>query len=292
MTTSVIIITRNRAKSLVNCLRSIEKQSVLPSEVIIIDNASVDETKEVVEKFSKTLNLRYLYQPIVSISISRNAGIALAKGDVLLITDDDCVATRNWIKNTIASHLKHPHAVAIQGRVISIPKESLYSLILQKQREVRITMSRVTPSGILYLGTDNASIKKIFLEHMEISFHETIRYTGDDMDVAAQIFTKKGVILFDKDILVFHKERKNLKDFLLQRYRNGAVPIVLKRRWPNLRFHFYHSTLLKHTKTYININVYLLKKKRCIDFIRLPFVLLLAIIIFEISGVIQRFKKD
>lgn len=281
VTTSVVIITRNRAKSLINCLRSIEKQSVLPSEVIVVDNASSDGTKKVAEKFTKTLNIRYLYQPIVSIPISRNAGLEKAKGEIILSLDDDCIASKNWVKNVIKAHQKYPKAVAIQGNTKSIPKDKIYSIILQHHRDFRIKRSKLNSGGLLYLSANNCSFKAELLKKYHLKIHQILRYIGDDTDLAGQIVTKGGLILFDRTVVAYHKERENLADFLRQRYRQGVVPYAMRKRWPNLKFHFYHSTLLAHLLTFVKICKELIRLKKYMELIALPFILMMAILAFE-----------
>lgn len=65
---SVLIITRNREKMLENSLNSLIAQTRMPDEVIVVDNASTDDTKEVINKFTQKLNIVSLYQPKISIS--------------------------------------------------------------------------------------------------------------------------------------------------------------------------------------------------------------------------------
>lgn len=267
-------------------MRSIEKQSVLPSEVIVVDNASSDGTKKAVEKFTKTLNLYYLYQPIIGFSISRNAGLEKAKGEIILSLDDDCIASKNWLKNVIKAHQKYPKAVAIQGKIISIPKNKIYSIILQHHRNFRIKKSVLNTGELLYLNTANCSFKAELLRKYHLKFHWNLKSGrrldfGEDVDLAGQIITKGGLILFDRTAVVYHKERDNLKDFLLRRHRGGTVPMVLKRRWPNLKFHFYRSVYLTDFLTFLRICKKLIKLKKYVQLIALPFILIMAIIAFE-----------
>lgn len=288
----VIIVTRNRAQSLDRCLTSLSKQTFLPTQVIVVDNASTDRTKQILDKFKKRLSLKYLYESRISMAAARNTGLRHANGDIVLILDDDCIANKYWVQRTINSHTKHPEASAIQGRLISRPKESIYSLILQRQRAVRIKMSRLRSGGIIYLDTANCSLKKKHIISQNLSFYETKRYTGPDSNLAAQIISKGGCIIFDEKIIVYHQERSSLGEFLKQRYRNGVIPVIMKKRWPKLKFYFYHSGILKYIYIYLSINRHLIKQKRYLDCISLPFILFLSIIVFEFSGLVERFRDE
>jgi GT2 family glycosyltransferase len=219
--------------------------------------------------------------------IARNTGMKRAQGEIILMLDDDCIAHTDWIAQASRSHMKYPHAWAMQGKVISIPRESIYSLVLQQQRNVRIKMSTLKHGGILYLDTANCSFKRARLLKTNILFYETEKYIGPDVDLTAQIVVKGGFVVFDKSIVVYHQERSSLKSFLLQRYRNGVTPSIMKRRWPQLKFHFYHAAILLHIMNYFALSKYLLKKKRYRDFFILPFILIMAIAAFELAGFIE-----
>lgn len=293
ISSSVIVATRNRADDLEECLCALSRQAILPTEVILVDNGSTDLTKKIIYSFRKKINIVYAYENEPNMARARNIGLNIAKGDLILITDDDCVASPDWIKDVICSHTIHPNVTAIQGFVKSIPENSIYSLIMQKQRDVRIKTSKLPDGNLLFLGTNNVSFKKSKLLDLKIKFDEGNSGSGADMDLAAQIVSKKGIILFDENIIIYGKERKGLISFLMQRFKRGATPANLKKKWPNFRFRFYSSSFFYHlTITYPQLCLYLLAKRRYGDFVRLPFILFLAILSFELGRLYQILRKD
>src|SRR5689334_21941542 len=91
--TSIVIATRNRAIQLDLCLVSI-KRAFEPSttyEIIIVDNASSDNTVEVASKYSSILPITYLLEHRLGSSYARNAGAEIARGKWLIFIDDDCI---------------------------------------------------------------------------------------------------------------------------------------------------------------------------------------------------------
>lgn len=99
---SVIIATYNRAEELVKTLESLKKlESTKPWEVIIVDNNSADNTREVVLKAvdSFPVPLHYLLEKEQGRSAALNAGIRAAKGEILAITDDDVRVDPLWLRN-------------------------------------------------------------------------------------------------------------------------------------------------------------------------------------------------
>lgn len=98
---SVIIATYNRAEELVKTIESLkELESTEPWEVIIVDNNSSDNTREVVEGVkSFPVPLRYLMEREQGRSAALNAGIKAAQGEILAITDDDVRVDPKWLTN-------------------------------------------------------------------------------------------------------------------------------------------------------------------------------------------------
>jgi glucosyl-dolichyl phosphate glucuronosyltransferase len=99
---SVIIATYNRAPELVKTLESLKKlESTKPWEVIIVDNNSRDDTRDVVLRAvdSFPVPLHYLLEKEQGRSAALNAGIRAAKGEILAITDDDVRVDPLWLRN-------------------------------------------------------------------------------------------------------------------------------------------------------------------------------------------------
>lgn len=99
---SVIIPTLNSWATLRECITSINKQTVKPSEIIVVDNASSDGTSKNVRKNFPKVKLITLERN-TGVTGGRNAGIKLAskKSDYLLFIDHDMIADKNMLANLI-----------------------------------------------------------------------------------------------------------------------------------------------------------------------------------------------
>lgn len=88
---SVIIATRNRAAQLRTCLRSLAHQTVLPTEVILVDVSDDDATRDLASETVEQLPfaLRYMRGTVRHPGVQRNQGVAQARGDIVLFADDD-----------------------------------------------------------------------------------------------------------------------------------------------------------------------------------------------------------
>lgn len=105
---TVIVCTYNRCQSLAKMLESVAA-SVVPAsvewEVLVVDNNSNDGTAKVVENLKQAYpgRFRYLFEPTPGKSYALNAGIANAKGEILVFVDDDVDVTPGWLHNLTAS---------------------------------------------------------------------------------------------------------------------------------------------------------------------------------------------
>jgi glycosyltransferase involved in cell wall biosynthesis len=104
---SVIICTYNRCRDLSKALASLGLSTLPPMiewEVLVVDNNSNDETREVAEDFCRQHpgRFRYIFEPHPGKSFALNTGVREAEGDVLAFTDDDVTVEPTWLQNLTA----------------------------------------------------------------------------------------------------------------------------------------------------------------------------------------------
>ncbi|MBI3511411.1 MAG: glycosyltransferase family 2 protein [Bacteroidetes bacterium] len=90
MLVSVIITAYNYARYLERAIRSVQNQSLDPSqfEIIVIDDASTDETPRVLENYGEKIRL-FRMEKNIGLAASRNFGIKKAHGQYVLFLDAD-----------------------------------------------------------------------------------------------------------------------------------------------------------------------------------------------------------
>jgi glycosyltransferase involved in cell wall biosynthesis len=123
MTLSIIICSYNRASYISDALTSLYGQSsgLDDFEVIIVDNNSIDNTKEVYAQWRQTNTngqFTFISETKQGASFARNTGAAIAKGEWVCFMDDDAVATTDYVKNIIKHIQDQPFIVGFGGRII------------------------------------------------------------------------------------------------------------------------------------------------------------------------------
>lgn len=125
MTISLVIPTFNRAGLLVELLDSVKVQAYRPVEVIVVDDASTDDTEQAVRTFAagcsraEGIVVRYVRQASQSgAPAARNRGISVASGEGLMFVDSDDTLAANGLGDLAAHLFQHENEDFAYGRVI------------------------------------------------------------------------------------------------------------------------------------------------------------------------------
>lgn len=116
---SAIICTYNREEYLSAAIDSLLQQDFHNYEVIVVDNASSDRTREIVGERLANPQLNYVYEPTVGLSVARNTGAKEARSAILAYLDDDAVASPLWLK-TIYQAYQNNEKLAIAGGKVTL----------------------------------------------------------------------------------------------------------------------------------------------------------------------------
>lgn len=117
---SVIVCTRNRQAALGGCLASIAAAAAPAApgtvELIVVDNGSTDATAELVTAFAATapIPVRLVHEARTGLSFARNTGMAKARGDYFVFTDDDCRLDADYFSD-LARHFASDDVPVIRG---------------------------------------------------------------------------------------------------------------------------------------------------------------------------------
>jgi L-malate glycosyltransferase len=97
--TTVLMATHNGARTLPIVLGAYCNLQSVPSEwkLVIVDNASTDSTREIIESFQTKLPVTYIHEPRVGKNIALNTGLEKISGDLVVLTDDDAVPRPDWL---------------------------------------------------------------------------------------------------------------------------------------------------------------------------------------------------
>lgn len=112
---SVVICTRDRAEALARCLTSLPRQSRMPDQVVVVDNASRDDGRTRAVALAAGVN--YVREERPGLDIARNRGVRAATGSIVAFTDDDVRLHPRWLERLTAA-FDSDRVMAVTGLVL------------------------------------------------------------------------------------------------------------------------------------------------------------------------------
>ncbi|MEJ7778040.1 MAG: glycosyltransferase family 2 protein [Daejeonella sp.] len=152
MKASLIISTYNWPEALNLCLLSVLQQSRLPDEIIIADDGSKDQTRELIKNFQSIspLPIKHVWHPDQGFQLSaiRNKGILVASCDYIIQIDGDLILHSDFLKDHIE--------LATKGKFVSGSR-----LLLPKGFSIQLLKEKKIPSNYTLLLKGNNRLNGI-----------------------------------------------------------------------------------------------------------------------------------
>lgn len=196
---TVIIPTCNHSALLKDTLASLLRQNNNGSfdyEILIVDNNSKDNTKEIVESYFQRFNnrLHYLFEKRQGSSYAKNKGIGESVGDIIAFTDDDCLPEENWLLKIVSKFADDKEISCILGGAIWENGETMF-----KENHL------LRGNGL------NMSFKKqIFNEIGGFDIYlgpGSVGCSGEDTDLIYRAIRRGIKVCIAEEILVTHRSR-------------------------------------------------------------------------------------
>jgi glucosyl-dolichyl phosphate glucuronosyltransferase len=223
MTITVILCTYNRSLSLAKALSSVAVSSVPPAiewEVLVVDNNSTDQTREVVEDYCRLYpgQFRYLFEPLPGKSHALKTGIREARGDILAFMDDDVTVEPTWLQNlTVALH--NGQWVGAGGRILPdetflpprwLPLQDRYGLAPLALFDLGPRAGALTEPPF---GTNMAFQKKIFAKYdgfrTDLGPRPGSEIRNEDTEFGHRLLAAGERLRYEPSAVVYHSVSEN-----------------------------------------------------------------------------------
>lgn len=204
MKISVVIPTYNEEKYIVKCLLCVAKQKVMPDEVIVVDNNSIDNTAALAKQFPF---VRIVEEKTQGMIAARNAGFNAAQFEIIARCDADTQVPPNWTKR-IVSHFSKKKIDALTGPI------SYYDSPLKNTLLARAYLDLMKPihrGGETLVGPNMALTKAIW-EKVKNIVCLNDKQVHEDIDLAYHIQEVGGTIRRDNLLVVGTSSRRIRKN--------------------------------------------------------------------------------
>lgn len=230
MKATVQLCTYNRAKLLERVLEACFEQTVPDYEVVLVDDGSTDGTPDVIARarMRATCPFTVVTQPNGGLARARNAGMAKATGERIILIDDDVLPLPNFVEEHLRSHAAHPRAIVRGG---AINTESF--------DELPVPVWTFRDYSGNFFWTTNVSVPLQTLRAAG-GFNESFaEYGWEDIDVGLRL-RKQGVnAVFNPRALVFHYKPRprggDIEKMLRQARSQARTAVQLAQIHPQWR---------------------------------------------------------
>ncbi|MBI5222663.1 MAG: glycosyltransferase family 2 protein [Candidatus Magasanikbacteria bacterium] len=210
---SIIIPAYNEEANIGRCLGSVLKEietSSCDAEVIVVNNASTDKTKEVALSFPC---VKVVDESRKGIVFARQAGFLVSKGDLVANIDADNVMPSGWMKKVFTEFSNNPDLVALSGPCvfydlpcwIKVQTKIFYGLGYL----IYLFNELVFKKGTMLQG-GNFVVRRTALEKIG-GFDTKISFYGEDTDIARRI-RKVGSVKFTFGLPILSSGRRLAKE--------------------------------------------------------------------------------
>jgi glucosyl-dolichyl phosphate glucuronosyltransferase len=248
---SVIVATRDRASLLKCTLEALCGQISpgCPVEILVADNASTDETRQVVQAAAResSIPVRYLTESRPGKSHALNTAVSHARGDLLAFTDDDVLPSPNWLA-AYTRAFGETGADYAAGRILPLWEATPPRWLAPAQHGV-LAIGDGGPRRLILAGVQdqvmpigaNMAVRRHVLDRVGGwnpalgKLKDTLR-TGEDHEFALKMAAAGFSGVYEPEACALHRvpaDRLRLGYFFRWCYSNGRIEAGLEQEYPS-----------------------------------------------------------
>jgi len=230
---SVIIPLYNRPQEITELLNTLTKQSYTAFEVLVIEDGSKLDAKEIVKSFEQFLDVKYFFKPNEGQGFARNYAFERSKGDYFIIFDSDCLIPADYLEN-VKNHLYNNHLDAFGG------PDDAHASFTPIQKAISYSMTSVFTTGGIRGKSKNAGGQyhpRSFNMGLSRRVWEKvggykITRLGEDIEFAIRIHEAGFKLGLIENAKVYHKRRTSFSQFWKQLHFFGRARINITLFYP------------------------------------------------------------
>lgn len=211
---SVIITTFNEEKTIASLLDDLLQQSILPTEVIIVDAGSRDQTCEILQRYvrkfqEKDVSMRIFIKSGANIAQGRNFGISIAEGPIIAVTDAGCRLDPMWLEK-LTKPIQEGVADFVGGFYLPLTSTRF-------QRALAAVITAPKPGKGFLPSSRSVAFTKSLWEKVG-GYPEWLPW-GEDTQFNLNCLRLGARYVIVPDAVVYWNMRSNLKDIARQYFR-------------------------------------------------------------------------
>ncbi len=197
----------NAEKTIKASISSILNQSILPEEIIVIDDCSTDKTVEIVK--SEFSNVKIITNKInMGLGYNRNLAIRKSKNNIIGAIDADVVLDKYWLEN-LMNEIEKENVLMCGGKMIEQLIENKINLWRAKYYSQNWGDDLVLDPPFLF-GCNTLLIKSVWEEVN--GYNEKLKTNGEDINFINELKSKvRGKIIYNPEAKCYHLQDDNIE---------------------------------------------------------------------------------
>ncbi len=204
---TVVIPTFNRIDTLRHVIPSLLRQDLRAEhyEIVVADSTSSDGTADYLARVAAEYpRVRYVPGPYTGRAMARNAGIAAARGAIIVFTDADIIASDDLLARHLARHQERAD-IAVVGLELQVGSLAEYERLraFPQERRPLHPPSRKRLSWLYFL-TGNASVRKVDLDRAGRFDEAFTGYGHEDLELGFRLHQAGLSIVYEPSAIDYH----------------------------------------------------------------------------------------
>ncbi len=212
---SVVVCAHNAASTLDDCLQSLARLRYPCYETIVVNDGSTDATPLIARRYA---GVRLVNVPGGGLSLARNTGAALARGEIVAYTDADVRVDPDWLTYLVRP-FRRPEVVAVGGPNVVPPDDPRMAQCVARAPGAP-THVMLDDEIAEHVPGCNIAIRRDALQAIG-GFNPIFLRAGDDVDVCWRLQGSGGRLAFAPAALVWHHHRSSLRAYWRQQVGYG-----------------------------------------------------------------------
>lgn len=207
MIISIIVCAHNEEHFLEHCLISLTAQARAADEILVVNNASTDRTREVAAAIP---GVRVIDEPRKGLVMARERGRQEARGDLLVYLDADCRAPAGWLARIAARFERDPQLLALSGNYRFYDWDWWGRTLLRAYDftlgpATHVLVKYVLGIGVVFYG-GNFAVRRDALDRIQ-GFDTSIEFHGEDTNLGRRL-SRVGNVELRYDCFLYTSARR------------------------------------------------------------------------------------
>jgi glycosyltransferase involved in cell wall biosynthesis len=230
---SVIIPLYNRPQEIEELLATLTQQTYTQFEVLVIEDGSVNDAKEIVASFENQLDVKYFFKPNEGQGFSRNFGFERAKGDYFVVFDSDCLIPTDYleiVKDYLFEHQLDAYGGPDAAHETFTPVQKAISYAMTSPFTTGGIRGNKKHIGQFHPRSFNMGVSR---EVWEKVGGFILTRLGEDIEYSIRIHANGFKIGLIPGAKVYHKRRTSFSQFYKQLHFFGRARINIYKHFPS-----------------------------------------------------------